>query len=173
MHSAEHRPAVFLDRDGTLNADTGYLHRIEDFRWLPEAREAIRWLNERGYLVFVVTNQSGIGRGYYGEADVDRLHGWMQQELAAVGAHIDDFRYCPHHPEADLGAYRRVCGCRKPAAGMLFDLMTDWPVDPRRSLMIGDRPSDMEAAKSAGVRGVLYEGGSMLDLCRRVVAEPA
>ena len=136
---ADLKPAVFFDRDGTLNADPGYLHRIEDFRWLPDAREAVAWLNRNGYLVFVVTNQSGIGRGYYGEADVERLHEWMQGDLAPFGGHVDDFRYCPHHPEADLAAYRRVCGCRKPSAGMLFDLMTDWPVDPRRSLMIGDR----------------------------------
>ncbi|MEJ2575668.1 MAG: HAD family hydrolase, partial [Gammaproteobacteria bacterium] len=152
------RPAVFLDRDGTLNADTGYLHRVEDFRWMPGAREAVRYLNGRGYLVFVVTNQSGIGRGYYGEADVERLHRWMQGQLAALEAHIDDFRYCPHHPEATLPSYRQTCDCRKPAAGMLLDLMAAWPVDRAHSVVIGDKASDMAAAAAAGLRGVLYEG---------------
>lgn len=167
---ADRRPAVFLDRDGTLNADTGYMYRIQDFSWLPEAREAIRWLNEAGYYVFVVTNQSGVGRGYYSEVDVERLHAWMQRELAAAGAHVDAFRYCPHHPEADLEAYRRVCQCRKPAPGMLLGLMADWPVEPKGSFMVGDRQSDMQAAEAAGLHGVLYEGGSLLALCRRAVA---
>jgi D-glycero-D-manno-heptose 1,7-bisphosphate phosphatase len=169
MPSAKRRPAVFLDRDGTLNADTGYLHRIEDFRWMPEAREAVRYLNDRDYLVFVVTNQSGVGRGYYNEADVDRLHAWMQGELARIGAHIDDFRYCPHHPQATLPAYRQVCACRKPGAGMLRELIKDWSLDPAGSLMIGDRPSDLAAAAAAGVRGVLYQGGSLLALCRQAL----
>ena len=171
MPLGRRRPAVFLDRDGTLNADTGYLHRVEDFRWMPDAREAVRYLNGRGYLVFVVTNQSGIGRGYYGEADVERLHRWMQGQLAALEAHIDDFRYCPHHPEATLPSYRQTCDCRKPAAGMLLDLMAAWPVDRARSVVIGDKVSDMAAAAAAGLRGVLYEGGSLLELCRRELGE--
>ncbi len=171
MPLGRRRPAVFLDRDGTLNADTGYLHRVEDFRWMPGAREAVRYLNGRGYLVFVVTNQSGIGRGYYGEADVERLHRWMQGQLAALEAHIDDFRYCPHHPEATLPSYRQTCDCRKPAAGMLLDLMAAWPVDRARSVVIGDKVSDMAAAAAAGLRGVLYEGGSLLELCRRELGE--
>lgn len=165
------RPAVFLDRDGTLNADTGYLHRIADFRWMPEAREAIRYLNERGYLVFLVTNQSGVARGFYTEDDVAHLHAWMQQDLGRLGAHIDDIRYCPHHPDAALPEYRQICPCRKPAGGMLADLLQAWPVERERSLMIGDRPSDMAAAAAVGVRGVLYRGGSLLALCREELAE--
>lgn len=160
------RPAVFLDRDGTLNADTGYLHRIEDFRWMPDAREAIRFINERAYLVFLVTNQSGVARGFYTEDDVSHLHAWMQEDLEKFGAHIDDIRYCPHHPEAALPRYRQICQCRKPAGGMLADLMRAWPVDRAGSLMIGDRSSDLAAAAAVGVRGVLYRGGSLLELCR-------
>ena len=164
------RPAVFLDRDGTLNADTGYLHRIEDFRWMPQAREAIRYLNDRGYLVFVVTNQSGVARGYYTEEDVARLHAWMREDLRRLGAHVDDIRYCPHLPDATVERYRQVCGCRKPAAGMLTDLLAAWPVDRGGSLMIGDKPSDLAAAAAAGIRGVRYQGGSLLELCRRELA---
>src|SRR5262249_17994123 len=100
------RPAVFLDRDGTLNHDTGYVHRIADFRWLPGAVNAIRRLNDSGYYVFVVTNQSGVARGLHDETAIHDLHGWMNEKLRAAGAHIDDIRYCPHHPQAAIATYR-------------------------------------------------------------------
>ncbi len=155
------RPAVFLDRDGVLNVDSGYVHRVEDFAWVDGALEAIRRFNELGYWVFVVTNQSGVARGYYDEAAVDRLHRWMAKEAGRTGARIDDFRYCPHHPEGSLAAYARACACRKPAAGMLHDLMSAWPVDREHSLMIGDKASDMEAARQAGIAGHLFGGGDL------------
>ena len=112
------RPAVFLDRDGTLNHDTGYVYRSADFRWLPGAVNAIRRLNDGGYYVFVVTNQSGVARGIYDEAAIRDLQGWMNEELRAAGARIDDMRYCPHHPQGSIAAYRTTCSCRKPAAGI-------------------------------------------------------
>lgn len=164
------RPAAFLDRDGVLNEDTGYLHRIEDFRWMPGAREAIARLNRAGYWVFVVTNQSGVARGYYGEAEVAALHRWMQEDLAAVGAHVDAFHYCPHHPEAVVEALRQDCRCRKPGPGMIEDLTRDWPVDLARSFVIGDKRRDLEAGAAVGVPGYLYTSGSLDALVADILA---
>ena len=155
------RPAVFFDRDGVLNRDIGYLHRPEDFVWLEGAREAIRLCNDAGYLVFVVTNQAGVARGYYGEDDVRALHGWMSSELAALGAHIDAFEYCPHHPEGIAAGYRRACSRRKPEPGMLLDLLSRWPVDKEASFLIGNMQSDLDAAAGAGIRAYLYQGGNL------------
>ena len=112
-------PPAFLDRDGTLNHDSGYTHKVEEFRWVKGAKDAIKYLNDAGYLVFIVTNQAGIARGYYDADAVEALHDWMQLELAQVGAHIDDIRYCPHHPQGKISALSRECDCRKPNPGML------------------------------------------------------
>jgi D-glycero-D-manno-heptose 1,7-bisphosphate phosphatase len=155
------RPAVFLDRDGTLNHDTGYVYRVADFRWLPGAVNAVRALNGHGYYVFIVTNQSGVARGLYDEAAIRDLHAWMNGDLRAAGARIDDIRYCPHHPEGSIAAYRSVCTCRKPAAGMLLDLMKTWPVVREGSIMIGDRESDAEAGKAAGIASAIVPPGGL------------
>jgi D-glycero-D-manno-heptose 1,7-bisphosphate phosphatase len=155
------RPAVFFDRDGVLNEDLGFVHKPADLRWIPGAQDAVLWLNQQGYLVFVATNQSGIAHGYFGTAEVEHLHGWMQGELKAIGAHIDQFAYCPHHPEAPLSAYRRTCACRKPSPGMILDLLAGWPVDPGRSLLIGDQPRDLAAAEAAGIAAARYSGGNL------------
>jgi D-glycero-D-manno-heptose 1,7-bisphosphate phosphatase len=148
------RPAAFLDRDGVLNRDTGYVWRPEDFEWLPGAKAAIKLLNQAGYLVVVITNQSGVARGLYGEEDVQRLHRWMNQELGRTGAHIDAFYYCPHHPSEGRAPYRRRCDCRKPAPGMLRQAMREHPIDRDASFMVGDKDIDLEAAAAAGVRGI-------------------
>lgn len=158
------RPAVFFDRDGTLNEDRGYVSRPADFAWTEGAPDAVRLLNDRGYLVFVVTNQSGVARGLHEEGDVKRLHGWMNGELRRRGAHIDAFRYCPHHPDAEQADYRTDCNCRKPGPGMIRDLLHSWPVDAERSLLVGDQPRDLEAARRAGIRGKRYRGGSLCEL---------
>lgn len=158
------RPALFFDRDGVLNYDDGHTHRIEDFRWMPGAKESIRRLNDAGWLVFVVTNQAGVARGLYDEAQVQALHRWMNTDLAYVGAHIDDFRYCPHHVDATVETYRRDCAWRKPNPGMLLDLMGTWPVDRSRSLLVGDKRSDTEAAGAAGIRSVVFAGGDLRDV---------
>jgi D-glycero-D-manno-heptose 1,7-bisphosphate phosphatase len=156
------RPAIFFDRDGVLNHDTGYVHRAEEFQWVDGAREAVRWANDCGYYTFVVTNQAGVAHGYYDEESIRRLHGWMQTELHAEGAHIDAYEYCPFHPNGVVAQYCQDSDLRKPGPGMLKKLMGDWPVDVGRSLMIGDRDSDIEAASAAGIAGHKFEGGNVL-----------
>jgi D,D-heptose 1,7-bisphosphate phosphatase len=157
------RPALFLDRDGVVNVDHGYVGTKERFEWQSGAIKAIRNANNQGWLVFIVTNQAGVARGYYSEADVDNLHNYMQQELRAFGAHIDAFRYCPHHPEALTADYARECSWRKPNAGMIEDILTTWPVDVVNSAMVGDKDSDIRAAQSQCLRAELYDGSVALD----------
>lgn len=150
------RPAVFLDRDGTLNVEKHYLHRYDDWEWIPGAVDAVRALNRSGFVVVVVTNQAGIARGYYDEASVQQLHARVDRDLAAVGAAIDAYYLCPHHP--DYGA-RLDCACRKPAPGMVMRAAEEHGIDLASSWMIGDRESDMEAARRCGVRPLLVATG--------------
>lgn len=159
-----HRPAIFFDRDGVLNQDTGYTHKIEDFRWIDGAPQAIRVLNDLGWYVFVITNQSGVARGFYKEEDVLLLHKWMNEDLRRNGAHIDDFRYCPHHINGTVGEYAKACDCRKPEPGMILALLDQWPVDRRHSIIIGDKESDLAAAAAAGIKGVIFSGGDLVQL---------
>jgi D-glycero-D-manno-heptose 1,7-bisphosphate phosphatase len=147
------KPAAFLDRDGTLNHDHGYTHRIDEFRWIEGAKTAIKRLNDVGYLVFIVTNQAGIARGYYDAEAVNTLHQWMQNDLAKDGAHFDDIRFCPHHPEGRIEALAIYCECRKPAAGMLTSLIEKWNPILERSFMLGDAAKDAKAGQAAGIRG--------------------
>jgi D-glycero-D-manno-heptose 1,7-bisphosphate phosphatase len=161
------RPALFLDRDGVLNEDQGYVHRWADFRWIAGAREAVAAFNRAGWLVILVTNQSGVGRGYYTEDDMNALHAQMNAALAEAGAHVDAIYFCPDHPQAPLERYRHPDPPnRKPNPGMILQALRDWPIDPDRSLLIGDKPSDLEAALRAGVRGVLFGGGDLLQFLR-------
>jgi D-glycero-D-manno-heptose 1,7-bisphosphate phosphatase len=154
------RPAVFLDRDGTLNVEVNYLHREEDFVWIPGAPEAVRRLNAAGLLVFVVTNQAGVAHGYYDEGAVERLHRFMQASLAASGARVDAFYYSPYHPQGRGDAvYRRDSPCRKPATGMFEEALQAWPVDPARSFVVGDRNTDIEAGRTLGLTTLLVETG--------------
>jgi D-glycero-D-manno-heptose 1,7-bisphosphate phosphatase len=153
--------AVFFDRDGVLNQDSGYPYLPEHIRWIPGAFEAVKAANDAGYKVFVVTNQSGIARGFYTEEDVQSLHRWMMKQCAAEGGKIHDFIYCPHHPDEGRGAYRVECECRKPKPGMIQALIKKHGLDAGNSFFVGDRAIDMEAAKAAGVKGCLFTGGNL------------
>ena len=156
------RPALFLDRDGVCNIDHGWVGTRERFEWVDGAREAIAAATARGWHVFVVTNQSGVARGFYTEDDVRALLRWMGEEAMRAGGTVDDARFCPFHPEAPLAEYRRDSDWRKPGPGMVLDLLRAWGVDAGRSILVGDQPSDVAAAEAAGVRGHLFPGGNLL-----------
>lgn len=157
--AVKNRPAVFLDRDGTINVEKDYLHRIEDFEFVPGAPEAIKALKDAGYLVIVVTNQSGVARGYYGLADVKHLHEHLSKSLAALKTGIDAYYICPHHPISGVGVFKQDCSCRKPRPGMLLDAAAEFNLDLSRSWMVGDKVSDVEAGFQAGVRPLLVLTG--------------
>ena len=158
------RPAVFFDRDGVLNVDHGHVGDPSRFEWMPGAREAVKAVNDSGRFAFVVTNQAGVAKGFYSEEAVQHLHEHMQRELRAIGAHIDAFRYCPFHPEGTVAPYACASDWRKPEPGMLLDIMKRWPVKQEGSLLIGDQPSDLEAARRAGVSGSKFDGGNLASM---------
>ena len=157
MRWKQRRSAVFLDRDGVLNRERGqHTWRLEDFELLPDVPRALRAFQDAGHLLVVITNQSGIGSGLYGHGDVARVHAYLRDRLAREGVDLSDVFYCPHHPD------RGRCLCRKPG-GLLFErAIARHGIDPSRSVMFGDRQRDMEAAASAGVRGVLMGSNASL-----------
>jgi D-glycero-D-manno-heptose 1,7-bisphosphate phosphatase len=163
------RPAAFLDRDGVLNVDHGYAHRPDQLEWIAGAPDAVRLLNDAGYYVFVITNQSGVARGYYEEAAVHNFHAHMQDALRAQGAHVDAFYYCPHHPDGTIKELAIKCRCRKPEPGLLEQAARDWPIDLNRSFLIGDKDDDLAAANKFHIRGIRFDAraGSLVDLVRK------
>jgi len=158
------RKAAFLDRDGVINIDHGYTYQAEHFDFIDGVFDACKHLQQLGYLLIVVTNQSGIARGYYSEQDFAVLTSWMKQQFAANGVRIDGVYYCPHHIEKGQAPYDIDCDCRKPNPGMLNQAIREFGIDPAQSLMIGDKAADMHAAAAAGVgRKILVRSGQALD----------
>ena len=146
------RKAVFLDRDGTIIEDMGYLASVDQVRWLPDVGRCLQALAQQGYLLVVVSNQSGVARGYYQEKDVARVNSYLQEELRAdCDIAIDAFYCCPHHPQATLSAYRRRCACRKPNAAMFRQAITDLGIAVDQSVAIGDQVRDLVPARQVGV----------------------
>ena len=167
------QPAAFLDRDGTLNVDVGYPDSLEKIVLIPGAVEAVQLLNRAGYAVVVVSNQSGVARGYFDEARVQAINRGVAEMFAQAGARIDGFYYCPHLPEAAVARYRRACGCRKPAPGMLQKAVREMHLDLARSLIIGDKYSDIAAGKALGLQAVLVRTGEGLRQHARYEADDA
>ncbi|WP_298704498.1 HAD family hydrolase [uncultured Veillonella sp.] len=163
------RKVIFLDRDGVINVDVNYLYRIEDLSFMPGAKEALALAVKAGYDLIVVTNQSGVARGYYTEADVRTLHQHMGKELAAVGAPILKFYYCPHHKDGVISEYTKTCTCRKPKPGMILDACNEYDIDLKSSFLIGDKPSDIEAAEAAGIKGYLFNESNLLPFMQDVL----
>lgn len=157
-----HRPALFLDRDGVLNVDHGYVGSRDRWEWVQNAREAVAFATSHGWHVFLVTNQAGVARGLFGENEVTALLTWLADELRRAGGTLDDARYCPYHTEASIESYRRDSDWRKPAPGMLIDLMKTWNVNPAHCVMVGDKDIDVQAANNAGIRGARFPGGDLL-----------
>jgi D-glycero-D-manno-heptose 1,7-bisphosphate phosphatase len=161
-------PAVFIDRDGTLNEDCGYIADPKDLVLYPFAGQAVRLLNDNGVKAIVVTNQSTVARGYCSEQMIEVIHGKLRDELQKEGAHLDAVYYCPHHPEVGEAQYQIDCCCRKPKAGMLHQAAREHNIDLGRSFVIGDKTLDIEMAKSVGARGVLVLTGYGHDSVRRL-----
>jgi len=160
--------AIFLDRDGTINEEVGYIERLDSLRIIPEAYEAIRLINVSSFMAVVVTNQAGVAKGLFNEAFVKQTNERLQEFLRQKGAAIDAFYFCPHHPNEGVPPYRRVCDCRKPAPGLFYQAARDMAIDLAASYMIGDRYRDMEAAHRAGVKGVLVKTGYGTDVLENI-----
>ncbi|MDI2112530.1 D-glycero-alpha-D-manno-heptose-1,7-bisphosphate 7-phosphatase [Commensalibacter nepenthis] len=165
------KPCVFLDRDGVINVDTGYPHRQADLQLIDGAGDAIARMNRLGFLVIVVTNQSGVARGYFTEQDVHQFHQYIAQALSSYHAHIDAFYQCPYHPDGVIEAYRQDHSDRKPKPGMIERACQEWPIDRNRSFLIGDRQTDLEAAQNANIQGYLFDGGNLDEFVQKILQE--
>ena len=161
--------AVFFDRDGVLNVDVAYLYKIDDLKWIDGALEAVSYLTKQGYKIFIVTNQSGIARGYYTVEQMDELHTYMCRSIEQAGGKIEKIYFCPHHPEGKVAEYTGVCDCRKPKPGMLLKAMSEYAIDKEESFLIGDSKRDVEAAEAAGIKGYLFQGGNLLNFVKEIV----
>jgi D-glycero-D-manno-heptose 1,7-bisphosphate phosphatase len=166
------RRAAFLDRDGVINVDTGYVYRWEDFQFIPGAIEGMRRLHQAGYALVVITNQSGIARGYYSEKDFEALSTKMCAYLAEQGCPITAVYHCPHLPSGSVAPYNRECECRKPMPGMIQRACSEWHFMAEESLLIGDKPSDMQAGRAANIGQVfLVHSGQTLDTAAQQSAD--
>lgn len=166
------RPAAFIDRDGVINVEHGYVHKIADFEWLPGVFEGLRRLQSAGFVLIVVTNQAGIAKGYYAESDFDRLTAYMLEQLDEEGIKVERVYHCPHHPQAIRADLRQNCTCRKPAPGMLLQAAADLGLDLARSVLVGDKISDIGAGRAAGVsRCVLVRSGHRFNQADQALAD--
>ncbi|MGJ8694378.1 MAG: D-glycero-beta-D-manno-heptose 1,7-bisphosphate 7-phosphatase [Thalassotalea sp.] len=157
------KPAIFLDRDGVINKEINYLHKIEDFEFTQGCISALQKMQASGYLLFIITNQAGIGRGYYTEEDFHTLNTWMLNTLKKNNIHITEVRFCPHHPTNGIGEYKIDCNCRKPKTGMLKPLIDNYQIDTQKSILIGDKLSDITAGESANISTlILVKSGHKL-----------
>lgn len=159
MASMQKRIAIFLDRDGTINEDAEYLSDPNELKLIPGSGEAIRLINEAGLLAVVLTNQSGVARGYFPESQVDIVNGHLDLLLAQSKAKVDAYYYCPHHPSKGNAPYLMECDCRKPKTGMIEKAVKELGIDPEASYMVGDKLSDLEMASKAGAKGILVRTG--------------
>lgn len=162
------KPAVFLDRDGTINVDKGYVYKIEDFEYLDGAIEGLIFFQKKGYLLVVITNQSGIARGLYSEMDFINLNEWMMKDLEQQGVHISRTYYCPHHPSAIIEKYRLKCYCRKPKTALFWRAQKELGIDMVRSIAIGDKERDLCICTETAVKGYLLGERSLLDIAKEV-----
>ena len=164
--------ALFLDRDGVVNVDHGYVSKPEQFEFIEGVFEATKWFQQQGFLVVIVTNQSGIGRGYYDEKTFNELTQWMIDEFGKHGVNIADVQFCPHHPTNALPDYLLTCNCRKPEPGMLLASQKKLNIDMAKSIMVGDKGSDMKAARSANVQfKYLVESGQTFSDQDKILAD--
>ena len=167
------RPAAFLDRDGVLNVDHGYAHRAEQLQWIQGAQESVRLLNQFGYYVLVISNQSGVARGYFDETAVKSFHARMQRELAQHGARVDAFYYCPHHPNGKIPQYATECNCRKPKPGLIQKAVLKYMIDLTDSWLVGDILNDIEAGNRAGCRTIPIDNGNETEWKISPLRQPA
>lgn len=160
--------ALFLDRDGTINQYGEYIYKIEDFKFIDGAIDFIKDFNCLGYKVFVVSNQAGIARGYYTENDLLKLQHYVDDVLLQHGAHIDEWFYCPHHPDKGLAPYNITCNCRKPKTGMVDKAVEKYDIDRQNSIMVGDKPWDIECGNRAGIQSFMLDEHGYIDLRLRI-----
>lgn len=165
----EFKPAVFLDRDGTINIDKGYVYKIEDFEYVDGAIEALKIFQKKGYLIVIITNQSGIARNMYSESDFKHINEWMLDELKKKGINIAGVYYCPHHPNAIVSKYRINCECRKPKTELFWRAQSDLGIDMDRSIAIGDKERDLCICRESNVKGFLLDDKSLLDIAESII----
>lgn len=168
MMCKDFKGAVFLDRDGTISEEVGYISNLDQFQLMPKSAEAVKLMNERGLKVIVVTNQAGVAKGYFPEEMVSRVHKKMEKILSDQGAFLDGIYYCPHHPEGIVETYRKKCECRKPASGLLRQASEEHGIDISSSYMVGDKMADVECAHQIGVKGVLVLTGYGKDELKKI-----
>ena len=158
------KPALFLDRDGVINKDTGYVFEKKRFIWRKNISKFIKKYNDNNFYVFVITNQSGIGRGYYTENQVIELHNWINSQLYKCGAHIDRFYYAPFYKKSKILKYRKNKNLRKPNIGMVKLALKEWSINKKKSIIIGDKNTDLELAKKLNINGKIFNFEKKLEL---------